>query len=75
MHGNVEKGLDCCLPFQVMASFFSIDLFQGVFQENQHLLILDGHGFQVIISTKTNNRSWVKHGHLTLFIFHMRYSH
>jgi hypothetical protein len=49
MHGNAEKGLDDILPFQVVASSFLQIYSRGVFQENQHLLILDGHGFHVTI--------------------------
>jgi hypothetical protein len=48
MHGNVEKGLDDNLPFQAMVGFFCRSI-SRVFQENQHLLILDGHGFHITI--------------------------
>jgi hypothetical protein len=44
-----KKGLDDSLPFQVMASFFLQIYSKGVSQENQHLLIMDGHGFHVTI--------------------------
>jgi hypothetical protein len=47
MHGNVEKNLIDNLPLQAMAYFFLRS--RGVFQENIHLLILDGHGSHVII--------------------------
>jgi hypothetical protein len=49
MHSNVKKGLDDNLPFQVMVGFFFTNLFGGIFQDNQHLLILDGHGSHVTI--------------------------
>jgi hypothetical protein len=49
MHGNAKKGLDDSLPFQVVVSSFLQICSRGVFQENQHLLILDGHGFHVTI--------------------------
>jgi hypothetical protein len=51
MHGNVKKNLDDSLPFQAVVNFFLQICSMGVFQENRHLLILDGHGFHVIIQT------------------------
>jgi hypothetical protein len=44
MHGNVGKNLDDSLPFQAMTYFFCKTIPWGVFQENKHLLILDGMG-------------------------------
>jgi hypothetical protein len=49
MHGNVEKSLDDSLPLQAMAYFFLKICSRAEFQENKHLLILDGHGSHVII--------------------------
>ncbi len=41
--------MDDILPFQVMVAFFLQIYSKGVSQENQHLLIMDGHGFHVTI--------------------------
>jgi hypothetical protein len=49
MHGNVKKNMDDNLPFQAVVSFFLHIVPWGVSQDNRHLLILDGHGFHVII--------------------------
>jgi hypothetical protein len=49
MHGNAGKGLNDSLHFQTMANFFLQIYHKGVSQENQHLLILDGHGFHITI--------------------------
>jgi hypothetical protein len=49
MHGNVEKNLDDNLPLQGMAYVFLHIYSREVFQENIHLLILNGHGSHIII--------------------------
>jgi hypothetical protein len=45
----MQKSLDDSLPFQIVASFFCNYVLEGVFKENQHLLIMDGHGFHITI--------------------------
>jgi hypothetical protein len=46
MHWNAKKNLGESLLFhELMAYLFFLQIyFKGVFQENKHLLIFDGHG-------------------------------
>jgi hypothetical protein len=65
-----RKKLGRQLTFSNNGWFFLAYLFGGVFQDNQRLFVLDGHGSHVIIQTsEQSNKSWVRHGHLTYSYF------
>jgi hypothetical protein len=50
MHGNVEKNLGDDLLFHELVAYFFLQIYsKGVFQENKHLLIFDGHGSHITI--------------------------
>jgi hypothetical protein len=52
MYGNAKEGMDDILSIQrVFLSFFKRSILGGIFQFNQHLLILVGHGSHVIVQT------------------------
>jgi hypothetical protein len=51
MHGNLQRKawMITSFLFKKFLSFFKRSILGGIFQYNQHLLILDGHGSHVII--------------------------
>jgi hypothetical protein len=50
MHGHAKESLDDCIPFQLVVSFFFCRFVpREIFQQNCHLLIMDGYGSHVII--------------------------
>jgi hypothetical protein len=52
MYGHAKEDMDDLLSIQrVSLSFFKRSILSGIFQSNQHLLILVGHGSHVIIQT------------------------
>jgi hypothetical protein len=60
MYGNAKEGMDDILSIQrVFLSFFKRSILGGIFQFNQHLLILVGHGSHVIVQTI---KHWEKFG-------------
>jgi len=51
MNGNLQRKawMITSFLFKGFLSFFKRSILGGIFQSNQHLLILDGHGSHVIV--------------------------
>jgi hypothetical protein len=49
MYGNVEKNMDDYFLVKEFLSFFNKSILGGMSLNNQHLLILDGHGSHVTL--------------------------